>query len=54
MIPGNVGGFGDAPKAAGVFYENEIRPLMMRLQEVNDWLGEEVVQFGEYALAAAT
>ncbi|MEJ8675378.1 phage portal protein [Chromobacterium amazonense] len=53
VIPGNVGGFGDAPKAAGVFYENEIKPLMMRLQEVNDWLGEEVIQFGEYALAAA-
>ncbi|KIA78896.1 hypothetical protein QR66_18935 [Chromobacterium piscinae] len=52
VIPGNVGGFGDAPKAAGVFYENEIKPLMMRLQEVNDWLGEEVIQFGEYALAA--
>lgn len=53
VIPGNVGGFGDAPKAAGVFYENEIRPLMMRLQEVNDWLGEEVIQFGEYALATS-
>ncbi|MEJ8673728.1 phage portal protein [Chromobacterium amazonense] len=52
VIPGNVGGFGDAPKAAGVFYENEIKPLQLRLQEVNDWLGEEVIQFGEYALAA--
>ncbi|PRP71765.1 phage portal protein [Chromobacterium amazonense] len=59
VIPGNVGGFGDAPKAAGVFYENEIRPLMMRLQEVNDWacnalgLDEDVIQFGEYALATS-
>ncbi|MBX9295720.1 phage portal protein [Chromobacterium vaccinii] len=58
VMPGNVGGFGDAPKAAGVFYENEIKPLMMRLQEVNDWarkslgISEEVIQFGEYALAA--
>ncbi|WP_199153806.1 phage portal protein [Chromobacterium sp. ASV23] len=53
LMPGNVGGFGDAPKAAGVFYENEIKPLQLRLQEVNDWLGEEVILFGEYALAAA-
>ncbi|WP_047238089.1 phage portal protein [Chromobacterium subtsugae] len=52
VIPGNAGGFGDAPKAAGVFYENEIKPLVMRLQEVNDWLGEEVIQFEKYALAA--
>ncbi|UTH73360.1 phage portal protein [Chromobacterium sp. IIBBL 290-4] len=52
VIPGNAGGFGDAPKAAGVFYENEIKPLQLRLQEVNDWLEEEVIQFGEYALAA--
>ncbi|QIY78326.1 phage portal protein [Chromobacterium violaceum] len=59
IIPGNAGGFGDAPKAAGVFYENEIRPLQLRLQEVNEWarnvlgLREDVIQFGEYALAAA-
>ncbi|WP_440029789.1 phage portal protein [Chromobacterium amazonense] len=53
VIPGNVGGFGDAPKAAGVFYENEIKPLQLRLQEVNDWLGEEVIQFGEYGLATS-
>ncbi|UTH74770.1 hypothetical protein [Chromobacterium sp. IIBBL 290-4] len=51
VIPGNVGGFGDAPKAAGVFYENEIRPLQLRLQEVNDWLGEEVISFDTYQLA---
>lgn len=59
IIPGNAGGFGDAPKAAGVFYENEIRPLQLRLQEVNEWarnalgLREDVIQFGEYALASA-
>ncbi|POA97138.1 phage portal protein [Chromobacterium sinusclupearum] len=51
VIPGNVGGFGDAPKAAGVFYENEIKPLQLRLQEVNDWLGEEVINFDTYQLA---
>ncbi|BBH14520.1 phage portal protein [Chromobacterium haemolyticum] len=60
IMPGNVGGFGDAPKAAGVFYENEIRPLQLRLQEANDWahnalgLREDIIQFREYALATVS
>ncbi len=51
IVPNNTGGFGDAGKAAQVFYENEIVPLQARLQELNDWLGETVIQFGPYALA---
>ncbi|OHX10301.1 phage portal protein [Chromobacterium sphagni] len=54
VIPSNTGGFGDANKAASVFYENEIKPLMMRLEEVNEWAGEKVIQFGPYALAMQT
>ncbi len=45
IVPNNTGGFGDASKAAQVFYENEIVPLQARLQELNDWLGETVIQF---------
>lgn len=52
VVPSNTGGFGDAPKAASVFYENEIKALMMRLQGLNDWLGVEVIRFNSYALAA--
>ncbi|WP_137936119.1 phage portal protein [Chitinivorax sp. B] len=51
IVPNNTGGFGDAGKAAQVFYENEIVPLQARLQELNDWLGETVVSFGAYRLA---
>ncbi|MDN0075585.1 phage portal protein [Crenobacter sp. SG2303] len=50
IIPNNTGGFGDAEKAARVFYENEIAPLQARFQELNDWLGVEVVRFGPYSL----
>ncbi|MBI2382326.1 MAG: phage portal protein [Gammaproteobacteria bacterium] len=52
IIPGNVGGFGDAAKAAQVFYQNEVLPLQERFREVNDWLGEEVIAFQPYQLAA--
>ncbi|MCL6262193.1 phage portal protein [Craterilacuibacter sp. RT1T] len=51
VMPGNVGGFGDVEKAAKVFWVNEIKPLQARFAELNDWLGEEVVRFDDYALA---
>lgn len=51
IIPGNVGGFGDASKAAEVFNVNEILPLQSRFTELNEWFGEEVVKFTPYELA---
>lgn len=51
IIPNNTGGFGDAGKAADVFFNNEILPLQGRMLELNDWLGEEVVRFTGYGLA---
>lgn len=51
IIPSNTGGFGDASKAAEVFYFNEILPLQTRLQEINDLVGERVVAFDPYQLA---
>lgn len=53
IIPGNVGGFGDVEKAAGVFSANEIAPLQARFQEVNEWIGEEVIKFKPYELASS-
>ncbi|MNQ48461.1 Phage portal protein [compost metagenome] len=47
MVPTNAGGFGNAPQALAVFIENEIRPLMQRFRELNDWAGEELVRFIE-------
>ncbi|ASJ24299.1 phage portal protein, PBSX family [Laribacter hongkongensis] len=50
IVPNNTGGFGDAGKAAEVFYQNEILPLQTRLAEINWMVGEEVVRFGPYAM----
>jgi PBSX family phage portal protein len=54
IVPNNTGGFGDAATAAAVFSANEIAPLMARMREVNDWLGEEVIRFKPYELAVGT
>lgn len=50
VMPSNTGGFGDVEKASRVFVRNELIPLQKRLQELNDWLGEEVIQFVPYSL----
>ncbi|KAF1021905.1 MAG: hypothetical protein GAK30_01594 [Paracidovorax wautersii] len=47
IIPNNTGGFGNAPEARAVFIDNEIRPLMQRFRELNEWAGEELVRFSE-------
>jgi len=50
IIPNNTGGFGDVEKASRVFVRNELQPLQKRLQELNDWLEEEVIRFTPYIL----
>ena len=50
IIPNNTGGFGDVEKASRVFVRNELMPLQKRLQELNDWLGEDVIRFEPYTL----
>lgn len=52
IIPNNTGGFGDVEKASRVFVRNELMPLQKRLQELNDWLGEDVISFEPYELGA--
>lgn len=54
VMPNTTGGFGDVEKAAKVFNMNEIEPLMERFKEINDWVGETVIDFNPYALAATT
>lgn len=51
IVPGNVGGFGDAAKAAEVFDANEMESLRASLLTINDWAGEEIVRFKPYTLA---
>lgn len=53
VIPQNSGGFGDVRTANDVFFVNEIEPLMLRMSEVNDWLGQDVVAFTEWKPSAA-
>ncbi|MGD8204988.1 phage portal protein [Pantoea sp. FN0305] len=50
IIPNNTGGFGDVEKASRVFVRNELVPLQKRFEELNAWLGEEVIRFEEYIL----
>jgi PBSX family phage portal protein len=45
VIPMNAGGFGDVEKATRMFIRNEIVPLQVRLQSVNDQFGVEVIRF---------
>ncbi|YCI29817.1 phage portal protein [Erwinia sp. PK3-005] len=49
IIPNNTGGFGDVEKASRVFVRNELLPLQKRLEELNEWLNEDVIRFKEYA-----
>jgi capsid portal protein len=51
IIPNNTGGFGDANKAAQVFDATELESLRVLMNGVNEWQGQEVVQFKPYALA---
>ena len=43
-------GFGDVEKASNVFARNELAPLQKRFQELNGWLGEDVINFVPYSL----
>lgn len=49
MIPTNTGGFGDVEKAAKVFVRNELIPLQKRMEELNEWMNEEIILFTKYS-----
>lgn len=48
IMPNNVGGFGDVEKASRVFVRNELTPLQQRIKELNEWIGDHVMQFMKY------
>lgn len=48
IVPNNTGGFGSIKDASEVFYHNEIVPLQSRLMQINDWAGDEIIQFKGY------
>ncbi len=53
IVPSNTGGFGAADKAAEVFGLNEIAPLQRRFEQLNEWVGDEVVRFSPYKINPA-
>ncbi|MCF9034728.1 phage portal protein [Acinetobacter nectaris] len=54
IVPNNTGGFGSITDAANVFYQNEVVPLQSRMMQVNDWAGEEIINFKDYDLKGAS
>ena len=50
IVPQNAGGFGSVREAAKIWFMNELEPIQTRLQQVNDWAGEEVVRFKDLLL----
>ena len=50
IMPSNVGGFGDVEKAANVFVRNELIPLQKRINEINEWLSDDIINFIPYTL----
>ncbi|URQ60038.1 phage portal protein [Pantoea alhagi] len=50
IMPSNVGGFGDVEKASRVFVYNELLPLQRRMEELNQWIGEDIINFTKYPL----
>lgn len=53
IVPTNTGGFGAIAPAAKVFVKNELEPLQARFAQLNDWIGEPVMQFEPYVIDAA-
>jgi len=52
IVPENAGGFGNVKEASEVFVRNELIPLQRRMQELNAWIGEEVITFEPYVLSS--
>ncbi|CAI2448591.1 phage portal protein, PBSX family [Serratia liquefaciens] len=52
IVPENAGGFGNVKEASEVFVRNELIPLQRRMQELNTWIGEEVITFEPYVLGS--
>lgn len=50
LVPQNAGGFGSIKEAAQVWAINELEPIQARLQQVNEWLGVEVVRFNPFEI----
>lgn len=50
IVPQNAGGFGSIREAAQIYAANEIEPIQTRMQQLNDWIGENVIRFKPYEI----
>lgn len=50
IMPNNVSGFGGVEKAVNVFVRNVLTPLQMRLQELNAWIGMDIIKYESYVI----
>lgn len=50
QTPKGNAGFGNPTDAAKVFNRNELIPLQSRFEELNEWIGEEVIKFKPYSI----
>lgn len=48
LVPTGTTGFGSVIPAAQVFAINELAPLQARLQQLNEWMDDDVIRFDEY------
>ena len=53
VVPQNAGGFGSSRDAAVVFAANELEPIQARMLQMNELVGEEVIQFKPYMVPPA-
>lgn len=52
LVPTGTTGFGSVIPAAQVFAINELLPLQSRFQQLNEWMGDEVIRFDPYQATA--
>ncbi len=50
VVPTNTAGFGDAAVASKVFVKNELEPLQARFLELNELIGQRVIDFAKYTI----
>ena len=48
IVPQNAGGFGNIKDATDAYYQNECSPLQLRILQLNEMLGDEVIKFKDY------
>jgi PBSX family phage portal protein len=54
IVPAHAGGFGSPETASSVYGRNEVKPLQDKFLALNEWAGEQIVQFDPYVLPSVS